>query len=92
MELIDRRALARRILFGAAVAAVGLALSPGTASAMPLDDRIPGALDDCIPGALDDWLEKTQAVVVRPAPRRRPRGRVWRWWNRGRRVCGWRWV
>jgi hypothetical protein len=84
MELIDRRALARRILFGAAVAAVGLALSPGTASAMPLDGRIPGALDD--------WLEKTQAVVVTSGPRRRPRRRVRRcWWSRGRRVCGWRW-
>jgi hypothetical protein len=84
MELIDRRALARGILFGAAVAGAGLALSPGTASAMALDNRIPGALDD--------WIEKAQAVVVRPAPRR-PRRRVWRcWWNRGRRVCGWRWV
>jgi hypothetical protein len=85
MELIDRRALARGILFGATVAAAGLALSPGGAMAMPLDDRIPGALDD--------WIEKTQAVVVTSGPRRRPRRRVRRcWWNRGRRVCGWRWV
>ena len=85
MELIDRRGFARGILFGTAVAAAGLALSPGGATAMPLDDRIPGALDD--------WIEKAQAVVVRPAPRRRPRRRVWRcWWNRGRRVCGWRWA
>ena len=89
MDLIDRRGFARGILFGTAVAATGLAVSSGTASAMPLDDRIPGALDD--------WIEKAQAVVVRPdLPRRRtrrPRRRVWRcWWHRGRRVCGWRWV
>ncbi len=84
MEVIDRRRLVRGILFGAAVAAAGLAVEPGTVSAMPLDDRIPGAVDD--------WVEKTQVWVV-PGLRRRPRRRVWRcWWNRGRRVCGWRWV
>jgi hypothetical protein len=42
MDLIDRRGFARGILFGAAVAAAGLAVSPGTVSAMPLDDRVPG--------------------------------------------------
>jgi hypothetical protein len=85
MDLIDRRGFARAILFGTAVVAAGLAVSPGTVSAMSLDDRLPGALDD--------WIEKTQAVVVRPGPRRRPRRRVRRcWWSRGRRVCGWRWV
>jgi hypothetical protein len=83
MKLIDRRGFARALLFGAAAA--GLALSPPAAPAMPLDDRLPDALDD--------WVEKTQAVVVRPGLRRRPRRQVWRcWWNRGRRVCGWRWV
>jgi hypothetical protein len=83
MELIDRRGFARGILIGAAAA--GLALSPIAATAMPIDDRAPGALDP--------WIEKAQAVVVRPGLRRRPRRRVWRcWWNRGRRVCGWRWV
>ena len=56
MELIDRRRLARAILFGAAVAAAGLAVGAGAVSAMPLDDRVPGALDD--------WIEKAQAVVV----------------------------
>src|ERR1700733_12062108 len=85
MELIDRRGFARVILVGAAVAAAGLAAGPGAAIAMPLDDRIPGALDD--------WIEKAQAVVVTSGPRRRPRRRVRRcWWQRGRRVCGWRWV
>ncbi len=81
MKEIDRRGLVRGILFGAAAA--GLALSPVAAAAMPLDDRVPGALDD--------WIEKAQAVIVTPGPRRRPRRRVWRcWWHRGRRVCGWR--
>ena len=85
MELIDRRGFARGILFGAAVTGAGLAVRPETTNAMPLDNRVPDALDE--------WIEKAQAVVIRPAPRRRPRRRVWRcWWNRGRRVCGWRWV
>ena len=89
MRMIDRRALTRGILFGGAVAAAGLAVIPVAAGAMPLDDRLPGALDD--------WIDKAQAVVVRQdLPRRRtrrPRRRVWRcWWNRGRRICGWRWV
>ena len=88
MKEIDRRRMMGGILFGAAAAA-GLALAPASATAMPLDDRLPAALDD--------WVEKAQAVIVRPdLPRRgsrRPRRRVWRcWWNRGRRICGWRWV
>ena len=89
MDLIDRRGFARGILFGTAVAAAGLAVSSGTVSAMPLDDRVPGALDD--------WIEKAQAVVVTSGAsrrhNRRHRRRVRRcWWSRGRRVCGWRWV
>jgi len=82
MNEVDRRRLVRGILFGAAAA--GLALAPVAATAMPLDDRLPGALDD--------WIEKAQVVIVNPGPRRRRR-RVRRcWWQRGRRVCGWRWV
>ena len=82
MKEIDRRRLVGGILFGAAAA--GLALAPGAATSMPLDDRLPGTLDD--------WVEKAQVVVVSPGPRRRRR-RVRRcWWHRGRRVCGWRWV
>ena len=90
MDLIDRRGFARGILFGAAaVAAAGVAVIPGAASAMPLDDRVPGALDD--------WVEKAQAVVVSPGASRRINRRHRRrvrhcWWSRGRRVCGWRWV
>jgi hypothetical protein len=89
MEFIDRRGLIRGILFGAAVGAAGLAVGSGAVSAMPLDDRVPGALDD--------WIEKAQAVVVTSGAsrrhNRRHRRRVRRcWWSRGRRVCGWRWV
>jgi hypothetical protein len=81
MKEVDRRRLVRGILFGAAAA--GLALAPGVATPMTLDDRLPGALDD--------WIEKAQVVVVSPGPRRRRRVRRC-WWQRGRRVCGWRWV
>jgi hypothetical protein len=83
MKAIDRRGLLRGILFGAAAA--GFAFRPVAATAMPLDDLQ-------LPGALDEWVEKTQ-VWVGTGPRRHPRRRVHRcWWNRGRRVCGWRWV
>jgi hypothetical protein len=85
MEFIDRRTFARGFLFGTAVASAALTLSYKAVQAMRLDARAPGTLDD--------WIMKAQAVVVRPVPRRRPRRRIWRcWWNRGRRVCGWRWV
>jgi hypothetical protein len=90
MDLIDHRKFAHGILFGAAaVVAAGVTMSPGAASAMPLDDRVPGALDD--------WIEKAQAVVVSSGVSRRNsrrhRRRVRRcWWSRGRRVCGWGWV
>ena len=42
MELIDRRGFTRRFLFGAAVAAAGLALCSESVCAMPLDDGAPG--------------------------------------------------
>ncbi len=84
MKQIDRRALTRAVLCGAAVAATGLTAGSAAVSAMPLDDRIPADLDD--------WIEQTQ-VWVGPPPRRRTRRRVWRcWWRRGRRVCNWVWV
>jgi hypothetical protein len=78
----DRHNFARGFLFGAAAA---LIMSFEAVLAMPLDTRAPAALDD--------WIMKAQAVVVRPLPRCRPRRRAWRCrWNRGRRVCDWRWV
>ncbi len=81
MSTIDRRALVRAILFGAGAA--GLALTPGASrAAMPFEELVPCGQNDLI--------EKAQVVVVNP---RRPRRRVWRCrWNRGRQVCGWRWV
>ncbi len=70
MKQIDRRVLTRGSLFGAAIAATGLAGPSGTASATPLEDSIPGSLDD--------WIEKMQ-VWVGPGPRRGwRRRRVWR--------------
>ena len=81
MSTIDRRAMVRAILFGGAAA--GLALAPGGAqAAMPFDEVVPDGQNDLI--------EKAKVVIVNPGRRRR---RVWRcWWNRGRRICGWRWV
>ncbi len=81
MNSFDRRTLVRAILFGGAAA--GLALMPDAAqAAMPFDEHVPRGQNDLI--------EKAQVVVVNP---RRPRRRRWVcWWNRGRRVCGWRWV
>jgi hypothetical protein len=76
---IDRRRLMGAILCGASA---GLLLTPGIVEAMPIDAGVPDGLDG--------FIEKAQAVVVRPArPRRRRRVC---WWRRGRRVCGWRWV
>ena len=79
MKMIDRRRLIGAILCGASA---GLALTPGTLEAMPIDAGVPDGLDG--------FIEKAQTVVVR-SPRRRRRRWVC-WWRRGRRVCGWRWV
>jgi len=77
-KTIDRRGLLGSILFGG-VAAAGLALTPGAIHAMPLDETL--AHEPIAP------IEKAQVVVVGGRRRR------WVcWWNRGRRVCGWRWV
>ena len=78
-KAIDRRGMLGVILFGG-VAATGLALTPGAIQAMPLDDTLARGLIEPI--------EKAQAVVVGGGRRRR---RWVCWWNRGRRVCGWRW-
>jgi hypothetical protein len=84
MSTIDRRALVRAILIGGG--AMGLALTPGASqAAMPFDELVPCGQNDLI--------ERAQVVVVNPGWRRPPRRRRWVcWWNRGRRVCGWRWV
>ena len=55
-SFMGRRKCAFTRALGAAAAALGLA--PGAATAMPLDDRVPGALDESI--------ENTQAWVGAP--------------------------
>ena len=84
MKTIDRRSFARGFLSGTVVAAAALTVRSETVQAMPLDERVPGALDD--------WIAQAQ-VWVGTGPRRHRGRRVRRcWWSRGRRVCGWRWV
>jgi hypothetical protein len=83
MAAIDRRALLRDILPGAAVATVavataGWAVTPKVAEAVPLAPLNTGA------ATFNDLVEKAQW-----------RRRRWVcWWSRSRRrrVCGWRWV
>ncbi|HEY1781198.1 MAG TPA: hypothetical protein VGG79_12375 [Roseiarcus sp.] len=48
MKTIDRRALTRKIVFGAAVAGLGLSAGAARLSAIPLDDRVPAALDGSV--------------------------------------------
>jgi hypothetical protein len=95
MTSLDRRAVLR-LISGATVAAVGIAMVPGVAGAMPSAPSAVGV--DNIP----DIVEDAQVVVI-------DRGRRWRrncfwrrgrrvcrrerwecWWRRGRRICGWR--
>jgi hypothetical protein len=80
MKAIDRRGLLRGLMVATAATAVGVAFGTHAVEAMPLDARIAAPPDELI--------QKAQVVVV--APRRRRRRWVC-WWNRGRRVCGWRW-
>ena len=87
MDQLNRRAMMRGILCGAAVVGVGFALAPSGAEAMPIDASLANAPDALI-----------EDVQWRPPPRhwhgnnwRGRRGRRWVcWWHRGRRVCGWR--
>ena len=86
MNAIDRRGMLRNVLGGAlvvtaAVATVGLALSPDEVEADPLAMEVPLT------------TERAQAVVVGPRRGRGRRRRRWVCrWRRGRRVCGWVWV
>ena len=87
MDKLNRRAMVRGILCGAAVVGVGFALRPGAPEAMPIDAGLAKAAE----GSIED-------VQWGPPPRhwhgnnwRGRRGRRWVcWWHRGRRVCGWR--
>jgi len=83
MTAIDRR----RVLSGAAVAALGCTLIPSVTQSAPL------TIGKGLAGNAEGLVEKTQWG---PPPRhphlnQRWGRRRWRcWWHRGRRVCGWR--
>jgi hypothetical protein len=89
MTAMSRRAMLTNVLPGVAVAiagvgAIGWAVAPEAADAMPL------AIVKENHVKVDDLTVKAQVVVVNP--RRRRRRRWVCWWHRGRRRCGWRWV
>jgi hypothetical protein len=61
-----------------------LAVMPRAAKSLPLAGIEAGAVKP------QDLVEEAR-VTVNVHPRRRHRHRHWRcWWQRGRRVCGWR--
>ena len=96
MVTMSRRAMLTNILPGAVIAvagvgAIGWAVAPEAADAMPL------AIVKGNHFEVDDLAVKAQVVVVHPGRHRhRHRGRRRQrwvcWWHRGRRRCGWRWV
>ena len=79
MTMIDRRRLIGVILCGAGAAMV---LAPEALDAMPIDTKLPEGFDG--------FVERAQAIVVHGGRRRHRRWVCW--WDRGRRICGWRWV
>jgi hypothetical protein len=96
MDVIDRRSALRGILCVAAAASLGATLLPDTAEAMPL------ALEKEFGWKADELKHEVQMGRPPRHPadrlppghhrRRHRRGRRWVcWWQRGRRVCGWRW-
>ena len=90
MDAMSRRAMLTKVLPGAAVAiagvgAIGWAVAPEAADAMPVAIAKGNNLK------VDNPVVKAQAVIVNPRRHSR-RGRRWVcWWHRGRRHCGWRW-
>ncbi len=90
MTAMSCRAMLTNVLPGAAVAiagvgAIGWAVAPEAADAMPLAIAKGNNLK------VDNPVVKAQAVIVNPRRHSR-RGRRWVcWWHRGRRHCGWRW-
>jgi len=89
MTVLDRRAVLRRVLAGAVVAAASASLLPSSADAALLTGAIP---DDIPPGLPVEeaavrtscWWRRGRRVCVK-----RPARRVC-WRRRGRRVCHWR--
>jgi hypothetical protein len=92
MTAMSRRTMLTNILPGAVIAvagvgAVGWAVAPEAADAMPL------AIAKGTHFKVDDLAVKAQVVIVNPSRRRGRRRQRWVCgWHRGRRRCGWRWV
>jgi hypothetical protein len=91
MSQLNRRAMIRGILCGSAAAGVGLAFPPVAAEAMPIDSglaNVPNGLIADVQWSTQHWRHGNS---WHGNNWNRRRGRRWVcWWNRGRRVCGWR--
>jgi hypothetical protein len=93
MVAMSRRAMLTNILPGAVIAvagvgAIGWAVAPEAADAVPLAIAKGNNFFK-----VDDLAVKAQVVIVNPSRRRGRRRQRWVcWWHRGRRHCGWRWV
>lgn len=91
MEAMDRREFFRSVVGGAAVATV--AVAGGAILLADIVEAAPLVIDKNLPLLSDDFVRDAQVVIVKPGHRGRGRRRVRRcWWQRGRRVCGWRWI
>ncbi len=89
MQTMDRRAMLREVLCGAAAAAVGVTLIADAGEATPLAvEKSPaGRADDLVEEA--GWPGRWRGGPWRGGWRGGWRGRRC-WWNRwGRRVCAW---
>jgi hypothetical protein len=83
MRAIDRRAVLGTLLGAVAVAAFGLALTPGSAESAPL------TMDKGLIVPAGNLVEDAVVVVRRRGWHGHRRRRVC-WWHRGRRICRWR--
>jgi hypothetical protein len=79
MAAVDRRTMLGAILSGAAVATIGLALTPGPVQSAPLAASAGDAV------AVENPVE--QAVIVTRRAGRRPSHRTKCWYKNGKRVC-----
>jgi hypothetical protein len=91
MDQLNRRAMMRGILRGAAVVGVGLVLPLGAVDAMPVDTSLVNAPEGLIADAQWSTQHWRHGNNWHGNNWNRRRGRRWVcWWHRGRRVCGWR--